>query len=80
MVKISIANQTKAIQQVSSEWIRSTINKSRVMGKQNCVKIDIDSENPNLQLTTNCGESTDAKPLNDIESRISFLWNDLVAS
>lgn len=79
MVNVSIADQTKALQQVNPEWIRSTINKNRVMGNQNCVEIDIDSENANLQLTANCGESN-AKPSNDIESRITFLWDDLVLS
>ncbi|MDZ7691946.1 MAG: hypothetical protein U5K69_12595 [Balneolaceae bacterium] len=80
MIKITIADQTKPIQEASPEWIRSTINKNRVMGKQNCVKIDIDSENANLQLTTNCGETANAKPSNDIESRLTFLWDDLVLS
>lgn len=80
MVKVSIANQTKALQQVNVEWIQSTINKNRVMGTKNCVKISIDSKNATLELTTNCGESTDVKPSNDIENRIIFLWNELVLS
>lgn len=80
MVKVSIADQTKALQQVSREWMQSTINKNRVMGKENCVKISIDSQNATLELTTNCGKTTDAKPSNDIENRIIFLWNELVLS
>lgn len=80
MVKVKIADQSHAIQEVNYEWIRSSINKNRVMGNQDCVEIDIDSENVKLKLFANCGQPEETKATNEIESRIIFLWNELVLS
>lgn len=80
MIKVSVSDQTKTLREVNPQWIQSIINKNRVMGKQICIEIDINSENVNLVLTTNCGSKTDVTPANEFESRIIFLWNDLVLS
>lgn len=80
MIKVSVSDQTKTLPEINPQWIQSIINKNRVMGKKNCIKIDINSENVNLVLTTNCESKADVNPSNEFESRIIFLWNDLVLS
>lgn len=49
------------------------------MGKRNSVQISIESDNATIQLFANSDEGTE-KPSNDIESRITFLWDKLVLS
>lgn len=78
MVTVKISDQSKKLQEVTPEWITSTISKNRVMNKVNTVEIDIDSENVDLTLFANCPEAGQAKASNDTESRIIFHWNDLV--
>ncbi|MDZ7682671.1 MAG: hypothetical protein U5J63_13400 [Fodinibius sp.] len=78
MVKVTIADQTKALQEVTSEWITSTISKNRIMNKENSVEINIDSDNVNLNLFANCAQAGQEDPSNDIEGRIVFLWHELV--
>lgn len=78
MVEVKISDQSKVLGEVTPEWLRSTISKNRVMNKRNCLEVNIDSENASLQLYANCEGKEDSKPSNDIESRILFLWNDIV--
>lgn len=78
MVTVKVSDQSKALQQVTPEWLRKIISKNRLMGVTNCVNIGIDSENARLQLYANCDGKTASKPSNDIESRIVFLWDELV--
>ncbi len=80
MVTFKISDQSKKLQEVSPEWIRSTISKNRVMGKDNRIEINIESENANLVLFANCEQAGTEKASNDIENRIVFHWNNLVLS
>ncbi|MEX2573724.1 MAG: hypothetical protein WD317_05480 [Balneolaceae bacterium] len=80
MIKIKIADKTQSFHEENFEWIKSEINKNRVMGKQNCIEVDISTENVKLTLFAHCGENNEVKPSNDIESRIVYLWHELVLS
>ncbi len=48
------------------------------MNKRNDLEVNIDSENAHLRLYANCEGKESSRPSNDIESRIIFLWNDIV--
>lgn len=78
MVEVKVSDQSRVLGEVTPEWLRSVISKNRVMNKRNCLEVKIDSENVRLQLYANCDGKEDSKPSNDIESRIIFLWNDIV--
>lgn len=80
MVKVTIADETKVLNEVTSDWITSTISKNRVMDKENPVEINIDSDHAKLDLYANCPEAGQAKASNDIENRILFNWDKLVLS
>lgn len=80
MVTVKIADQAKVLQEVTPEWITSTINRNRITGKGNPIEVQIESTNANLTLFANCSKSGTANPSNEIESRIVFLWEDMVLS
>ncbi len=50
------------------------------MGKENPVEVNIDSENVDLNLFANCEQAGQEEASNNIESRITFLWDNLVLS
>lgn len=77
MVKVRIAEQSKTLSEITPAWITKTINKNRIMDIENEVEVDIDSQNAKLKL---CTAGDKVKPTNEIESRITFLWDDIVLS
>ncbi|MDZ7773799.1 MAG: hypothetical protein U5K31_13825 [Balneolaceae bacterium] len=80
MTTLSIADETKPLQEVSLDWIVSTISRNRIMDIRNCVVVEIESEKIDLRLTANCEDQRQANSSNEFESRIMFLWKDLVLS
>lgn len=78
MVTVKVSDQSKKLQEVTSEWITNTISKNRIMNKDNTVEINIDSDNIKLDLFANCPQAGKAKASNEIENRIVFHWNNLV--
>lgn len=80
MVQVTITDETKPLNEVNRDWLTSKISKNRVMGKENSLEINIDSENVELDLFANCERAGQTEASNDIEGRIVFLWDDLVLS
>lgn len=80
MVEVTIGDETKSLQEVSTEWMTNTISRNRIMNNDNSVKVNIASDNMKLDLFANCPQAGSAKASNDIESRVVFLWNELVLS
>ncbi|MDZ7659669.1 hypothetical protein [Fodinibius sp.] len=80
MVKITIADQTKPLEEVDLEWISGTISKNRIMDKENPVEINIETDTINLDLFANHPKAGQEKATNYIESRVLFHWKELVLS
>lgn len=81
MVQVQVCEDQKPLQQVDASWISKNLNKNRVMGNPICVKVSIETDTVHLILSTSlCKDHQKPKPSNDIERRITFLWDDLVMS
>lgn len=77
MVTVTIAGESKPLDQVSERWINRTVNRAKSDGLPVCIQVTIDEDGLRMRLSTPAcgGQAGGGRRPNESEVNVLDLWS-----